>query len=85
MRRAERGPARCVAADQMGYSREGSAAKALGLPSASARVTFPLDPNARNSGAFVPGLGRVKGKVGFQTNTGTVRFRKIEIKELPGD
>ncbi len=46
-------------------------------------VDVTLDRNARNQGAFVPGLQRVKGKVGFQTNTGTVRFRKIEIKELP--
>ena len=58
MRRAERGPARCVAADQMGYSREGSAAKALGLPSASERVTFPLEyaPAGKMSGGG--GIGR---------------------------
>src|SRR5262249_40587750 len=38
-------------------------------------VNLTLDPDARKSGAFVPGLKRAKGKVGFQTNTGTVRFR----------
>lgn len=45
-------------------------------------VDVTLDPDARNSGAFIPGLGRRKGKVGFQINTGIVRYRKIEIKEL---
>jgi hypothetical protein len=45
-------------------------------------VDLTLDPDSRNSGAIVPGLGRRQGKVGFQINTGTVRFRKIEIKEL---
>jgi serine/threonine protein kinase/formylglycine-generating enzyme required for sulfatase activity len=45
-------------------------------------VNVTLDPDPRKSGAIVPGLKRVKGKVGFQTNTGAVRFRNIEIKEL---
>jgi hypothetical protein len=45
-------------------------------------VNITLDPDPRNSGAIAPGLGRRKGKVGFQTNTGAVRFRKVEIKEL---
>jgi predicted peptidase len=31
----------------------------------------------------VPALKRNKGKIGFQAHTGTVRFRKIDIKELP--
>jgi hypothetical protein len=34
-------------------------------------------------GTFDPGLSRHKGKVGFQAQRGTIRFRKIEIKELP--
>ena len=45
-------------------------------------VNVTLDPDAKNKGV-VPGLQRVKGKVGFQVNTGTVRYRNIEIKELP--
>jgi hypothetical protein len=39
----------------------------------------------KQPGAFVPGLARSTGKVGFQINTGAVRFRKIEIKELSVD
>jgi hypothetical protein len=46
-------------------------------------VNLTLDPDARNHGAIIPGLKRHRGKVGFQTNTGVVRFRNIEIKELP--
>src|SRR5262249_48950211 len=34
-------------------------------------VNLALDADARKSGAFVPGLKRAKGKVGFQANTGT--------------
>jgi hypothetical protein len=44
-------------------------------------VDIRLEPASANS--IVPALGRSKGKVGFQTNGGTVRYRKIEIKELP--
>ena len=44
-------------------------------------VDIKLDP--KQPGTFVPGLARSHGKVGFQINTGVVRFRKIEIKELP--
>ncbi|HEY7425839.1 MAG TPA: family 16 glycoside hydrolase, partial [Gemmataceae bacterium] len=46
-------------------------------------VNLTLDSDARNNGAIIPGLQRSKGKVGFQINTGVVRYRKIEIKELP--
>jgi WD40 repeat protein len=46
-------------------------------------VNLTLDPDPRNSGAIVPGLGRRKGRVGFQINTGTVRYRNVEIQELP--
>ena len=31
-----------------------------------------------------PALKRRSGRIGFQSHTGTVRFRNIEIKELPG-
>jgi serine/threonine protein kinase len=31
----------------------------------------------------VPGLQRTQGKIGLQMNTGTIRFRRILIKELP--
>ena len=48
-------------------------------------VNLTLDPDPRKCEAIVsgPGLKRDKGKIGFQTNTGTVRFRDIQIKELP--
>jgi HEAT repeat protein len=48
-------------------------------------VDLTLDPASPTSGKDVPGLGRKRGKVGFQINTGTVRFRNIEIKELPAN
>jgi hypothetical protein len=48
-------------------------------------VNVTLDRGARNREGFVPGLQRAKGKVGFQANTGTVRFRNIAIKELPAE
>src|SRR5207247_10611508 len=32
--------------------------------------------------SIIPGLKRVKGRVGFQIVFGTLRYRKIEIKEL---
>jgi Protein kinase domain/Domain of Unknown Function (DUF1080) len=38
---------------------------------------------ANRSGHFLPGLARDKGHIGFQANGGTVRFRHIEIQELP--
>jgi hypothetical protein len=48
-------------------------------------VNLKLDPDPSSSGRFVPALKRAKGKIGFQAHTGTVRFRKIEINELPPD
>ncbi len=45
-------------------------------------LNLALDPDTRNHGGIVPALARRKGKVGFQINTGTVRYRKVEIKEL---
>jgi hypothetical protein len=48
-------------------------------------VNLKLDPDPSASGRFVPALKRAKGKIGFQAHTGTVRFRKIEIKELTPD
>jgi WD40 repeat protein len=44
-------------------------------------VNLTLDRRATN-GDFTPGLARVQGKVGFQTNTGKIRLRNVEIKEL---
>jgi hypothetical protein len=34
-------------------------------------------------GSVVPGLERTNGRIGLQKHTKTVRFRNIEIKELP--
>jgi hypothetical protein len=45
-------------------------------------VNVTLDQGAPRSGTFVPALGRARGRVGFQINTGTLRFRKVQIKEL---
>ncbi len=42
-----------------------------------------LDPDPSASGSVVPGLKRAQGKIGFQTHTGTIRFRNVRIKELP--
>jgi hypothetical protein len=46
-------------------------------------VDTTLHPNENTYSGIVPGLKRTSGKVGFQINTGTVRYRNIEIKELP--
>ena len=32
----------------------------------------------------LPGLKRTSGRIGFQQHTGQVRFRNIQIEELPG-
>jgi Domain of Unknown Function (DUF1080) len=45
-------------------------------------VMVSLDKDYSGNGDFHPGLQRKKGKVGFQINTGTLRFRNIQIKEL---
>jgi hypothetical protein len=45
-------------------------------------VNVTLDRGRPTNAAFLPALQRGKGKVGFQINTGTLRFRKIEIKQL---
>jgi serine/threonine protein kinase/formylglycine-generating enzyme required for sulfatase activity len=44
-------------------------------------VDLKLDPTAPTPFGFVPALKRAKGKVGFQINTGTMRYRNISIKE----
>jgi predicted Ser/Thr protein kinase len=44
-------------------------------------VDLRADPNY--GGPFVPGLKRSKGRIGFQAHTGTMRYRRVEIKELP--
>jgi hypothetical protein len=41
------------------------------------------DENARMTRDILPGLNRVKGRVGLENHSGTVRFRKLDIKELP--
>ena len=43
-------------------------------------VDLTLDRLKTN--AFTPALDRPNGKIGFQINTGTLRLRKIEVKEL---
>jgi eukaryotic-like serine/threonine-protein kinase len=43
-------------------------------------VDLKLDADASRPFNFVPGLARKKGKVGFQINTGKMRFRNIEIR-----
>ena len=40
---------------------------------------FANEPNA------LPALRNESGRIGFQSHTGTVRFRNIEIKERPSD
>jgi uncharacterized membrane protein YgcG len=42
-----------------------------------------LDEHARFKDGTIPGLNRVKGRIGLQKHRGTVRFRNIEINELP--
>jgi uncharacterized membrane protein YgcG len=42
-----------------------------------------LDPHALFSDGTVPGLNRVKGHIGLQKHGGIVRFRNVEISELP--
>jgi hypothetical protein len=46
-------------------------------------VDLALGPGAWRSTGFLPGLARSEGHVGFQVNTGTLRFRNVRIKELP--
>jgi hypothetical protein len=45
-------------------------------------VGLELD-EANSSGRLLAGLARARGHVGFQANTGTARFRNIEISEIP--
>ncbi len=40
-------------------------------------------PGDKLSDGTIPGLSREKGRIGFQKHTGLVRFRNVEIKELP--
>ncbi len=46
-------------------------------------VHTTLEANARFSDGGLPGLNRVRGRIGLQKHTGTVRFRHLRIKELP--
>jgi serine/threonine protein kinase len=45
-------------------------------------VDIKLDPDPIASARIIPGLKRIKGRIGFQAHTGTIRFRNVEIKEL---
>lgn len=45
-------------------------------------VDLTLDPDPKTYNGITPGLKRTSGKVGFQINTGTMRYRNIELKEL---
>ncbi|HWE03276.1 MAG TPA: family 16 glycoside hydrolase [Tepidisphaeraceae bacterium] len=40
-------------------------------------------PGVRFADGSLPGLNRVKGRIGFQKHHGTERFRNIEIREMP--
>jgi len=42
-------------------------------------------PNSSFSDGKLPGLCRAKGRIGMQKHTGLVRYRNIEVKELPAD
>jgi hypothetical protein len=42
-----------------------------------------LRSEPKNTGVIIPGLKRAKGKIGFQVHTGTVRYRRVQIQELP--
>jgi len=52
----------------------------IGLLDGKKVVDVHLDPKA--GGAAGAALNRAKGRIGLQAHTGTMRFRKIEIKEL---
>ncbi|HUE16647.1 MAG TPA: SUMF1/EgtB/PvdO family nonheme iron enzyme [Planctomycetaceae bacterium] len=44
-----------------------------------------IDAEALLSDGTIPGLNRTKGRIGLQKHTSTVRFRNIEIRELPAN
>jgi hypothetical protein len=46
-------------------------------------VSATLAAGARLEDGCIPALNRPRGRIGLQKHTGTVRFRNIEIKELP--
>ncbi len=45
-------------------------------------VDRELGSNARLSDGQLPGLNRVRGRIGFQKCSGTIRYRNIEVKDL---
>jgi hypothetical protein len=47
-------------------------------------VRLSLDEDDR-SGQLLAGLARERGHIGFQANTGTARFRNVEVEVLPSD
>jgi hypothetical protein len=48
-------------------------------------VSATLAAGALLADGSIPALDRPKGRIGLQRHTGTVRFRNIEIKELPAE
>jgi hypothetical protein len=42
-----------------------------------------LARGARFPDGTIPALNRVKGRIGLQKHSGTVRFRNVEVRELP--
>jgi serine/threonine protein kinase len=48
-------------------------------------VSATLAAGALLADGGIPALDRPKGRIGLQRHTGTVRFRNIEIKELPAE
>jgi hypothetical protein len=45
-------------------------------------INAPNGDDVAGNKAYIPGLKRVTGRIGFQNQGGTARFRFIEIKEL---
>jgi Caspase domain/Domain of Unknown Function (DUF1080) len=53
-------------------------------PSVNGKQVFEAtsDVDVRYADGSAPGLNRVKGRIGLQKHTGTLRFRNIQVKEL---
>jgi serine/threonine protein kinase len=48
-------------------------------------LSATLAAGVRMADGFIPALNRLQGRIGLQSHTGTVRFRHIEVKELPAE